>query len=126
MASPILNEIVKYEPMAMVTFKDGSSALFIPRAQMDAVGEAVNATGKPLVHIGNRWVDRFSVKEIVDLADYDASMARGWLPLCPSKYRVRLLASIERNKENTGYEMKADSAQWLVQDWIKADNDLAK
>lgn len=120
------NEIVKYEPMAMVTFKDGSSAVFIPRAAMDAVGEAVNATGKPLVHIGNRWVDRFNVKEIVDLADYDASTARGWLPLCPSRFRARLLERIDWNEEAVGKKMTAEWASCLVQDWMKREQEQAK
>lgn len=116
------SEIVKFEPMAMVTFKDGSSPVFIPASCMDAVGEAVNKTGVPLVHIGNRWVDRFSVKEIVALSDYDASTARGYLPLCPAKYRVRLLETIERNESNSGREMSSHSAQCLVEDWAKSDS----
>lgn len=115
-----MEEIVRYEPMAMVTFKDGSAPVFIPAGQADAVGKAVNTPGVPLVHIGSRWVDRFSVKEITDLADYDSSTARGWLALCPQKYRARLALHIAKNEEAAGRQLEAGWAQATVKAWESA------
>jgi hypothetical protein len=116
-----MEALTKYEPIAMVTFKDGSAPVFIPAANSDAVGKAVNTSGVPLVHIGNRWVDRFSVKEIIDLADYDSSTAKGWLALCPQKYRARLALSIEKNEEAKGSSLSSQWAQSTVAAWAKAD-----
>ena len=115
-----MEALTKYEPMAMVTFKDGSAPVFIPAAQSDAVGKAVNTPGVPLVHIGNRWVDRFSVKEIIDLAEYDTSTAKGWLALCPPKFRARLALHITKNEESAGHPLNAVWAQATVKSWETA------
>lgn len=116
-----MEEVIKYEPIAMVTFKDGSAPVFIPASQSDAVGKAVNTPGVPLVHIGNRWTDRYNVKEIVHLSDYDATTAKGWLPFCQSHLRSKLAQSIEKNEEAKGGQLSAKWAQATVAAWQKVD-----
>ena len=112
-----MQEVVKFEPVSMVSFKDGSAPVFIPTSTADAIGNAINTSGVPLVHIGNRWVDRFSVKEIIDLADYDTSTAKAWLALCPPKFRARLAQHIAKNEEAAGRSLDAGWAQATVKAW---------
>jgi hypothetical protein len=112
-----MQEIAKYEPLGMVTFKDGSSPVFVPAAQIDAIGEAVNSGKNPLVHIGNRWVERYAVREIVPLSEYDQATAKGWLPLCPPEYRGRMALHIAKNEEAAGHPLEARWAQSTLAAW---------
>lgn len=114
-----MSNLIKYEPMAMVTFKDGSSPVFVPADDGDAIGQDVNTSKTPLVHIGNRWTDRYNVKEIVQLADYDAKTAKGWLPICQAKWRARLATHISKNEEVAGHPLDARWAQATVAAWEK-------